>query len=47
MSRALGYCLDLDFGYVAELHGRQLELGAVAVELPQAWFAHATPPSVG
>jgi len=40
------YCLDFDSGHLAELHSRQLELGAVAVDLPQAWFAHSTPPGV-
>jgi hypothetical protein len=42
----IGYCLDLDPGHVAKLHSRHLELGAVAVDLPQAWLAHSTPPSV-
>jgi hypothetical protein len=42
----VGGRLDLDSGHVAELDGRQLELGAVAVDLPQTWLAHSTPPSV-
>ena len=42
----IGYCLDLDPGHVAELYSRQLELGAVAVDLPQAWLPYSTPPSV-
>ena len=33
-----GDCLDLDFGHLAELHSRQLELGSVAVDLPQTWL---------
>jgi hypothetical protein len=38
--------LDLHPGPVAELHGRHLELGAVAVDFPQTWLAHSTPPIV-
>jgi|SRR5215467_7080949 len=42
----VGDGLDLDPRHMAELHSRQLELGAVAMDLPQAWLAHSTPPSV-
>src|SRR5215470_3211468 len=42
----VGHGLDLDPRHMAELHSRQLELGAVAMDLPQAWLAHVTPPSV-
>jgi hypothetical protein len=42
----VGDGLDFDPRHMAELHSRQLELGAVAMDLPQAWLAHATPPSV-
>lgn len=38
--------LNLDPGHLAELHGRQFEFNAVAVNLPEAWLAHSTPPSV-
>jgi hypothetical protein len=31
---------------VAQLHGRQCEFNAIAMNLLEAWLAHATPPSV-
>jgi hypothetical protein len=46
IAEGVGDCLDLDSGHVAELHGRQLELGAVPVDFPQAWLANSTPPSI-
>ena len=42
----VGYCLHLDPRQVAQLHGRQLEFNAVAMNLPEAWLTHSTPPSV-
>ena len=37
--------LHLDPRQMAQLHGRQLEFNAVAMNLPEPWLTHATPPS--
>jgi hypothetical protein len=42
----IGDGLHLDPRHVAQLHGRQFEFNAVAMNLLGPWLAHATPPSV-
>src|SRR5437016_1779340 len=42
----VGHRLNLDSRHVAELHSRQFEFNAVAMNLLEAWLAHSTSPSV-